>query len=146
MCNCTFTLNLTAEEVKLAAPLTENPSISGQRRREFAELFLVPSRCVPADDAFIKRQDVDARYLRSTIEVRRYSVQAHDGLLGHVDEFLVDSLDEEIHYLAVDTGECLNGRRVMVPPEWITSVNWKIRQIRLNCHKDAVKKTGALPG
>jgi len=142
--NSTFTINLTTAAIKQVEPLVEQPPVSRQRHRDSAGPFLVPSGRVPCDEPYAwfsctALKEADARHLRSAVEVSRYRVQAFDGLLGYVDEFLVDNLNEEIRYLVVDTGHWLSGKKVIVPPERIISVSWEDRRIKLNCNKDVIR-------
>jgi uncharacterized protein YrrD len=62
--------------------------------------------------------------LRSTNEVAGYNVQACDGELGHIRDFIVDDQTWEIRYLVIDTGNWFGGKQVLVSPHWIESVSW----------------------
>lgn len=63
-------------------------------------------------------------HLRSADEVRGYHIQALDGSIGHVEDFLFDDETWLIESLIVDTRNWLPGRHVMIPPSWVEAVDW----------------------
>lgn len=62
-------------------------------------------------------------HLRSTREVIGYHIQAKDGEIGHVEDFLVSERDWLIRYVLVDTRNWLPGREVVVGPQWVEEVD-----------------------
>lgn len=53
------------------------------------------------------RPDVEAEnHLRSFREVCRYNIQASDGEIGHVEDFLLDVRHWAVRYLIIDTRNC----------------------------------------
>jgi len=74
-----------------------------------------------AKPASIKRDDP---HLRSCRAVLGYEIQATDGHMGHVAGFLVDEQTWAIRYLIVETSHWWSGHKVLIVPEWISSVNW----------------------
>ncbi len=63
-------------------------------------------------------------HLRSTHEVTGYKIEAQDGPLGHIADFIVDDKTWNIRYLAADTGEWWPGKKVLLPPKWIAQMHW----------------------
>jgi len=63
-------------------------------------------------------------HLRSAETVRGYGIEARDGAIGNVEDFVVDDQDWAIRYLIVDTGGWLPGKRVLVSPDWIERISW----------------------
>ncbi len=80
-------------------------------------------------------------HLRSAAEVSGYDIAASDGTVGHVEGFLFDERSWQIRYVVVDTRNWLPGRRVLIPPEWIESVDWAARQARVRLTREAVKSS-----
>ncbi len=76
-----------------------------------------------------------AHHLRSVKEVSGYHVQARDDAVGCVDDFLVEPLTWTIRYLVVDTHRWLTDRKVLIPPPWAETVDWKRKRlnVRMNC-------------
>ena len=47
-----------------------------------------------------------------------YVIEADDGRLGTVSDFLFEDTSWVIRWLVVDTGHWLSGRKVLLPPSW----------------------------
>jgi hypothetical protein len=63
-------------------------------------------------------------HLRSAQAVTGYHLQATDGDIGHVEDFLVDDQSWTIRYMLVDTTNWWAGKKVLVAPAWIKQVDW----------------------
>ena len=63
-------------------------------------------------------------HLRSTREVIGYHIQARDGEIGHVADFIAEDESWIIRYMVVDTRNWLPGRKVLIAPRWIDSMDW----------------------
>jgi hypothetical protein len=61
-------------------------------------------------------------HLRSTDEVTGYHIEAEDGAIGHVKDFLVDDETWAIRYLEVDTQNWWPGKKVLVSPQWLNNI------------------------
>ena len=79
--------------------------------------------------------------LRSTIAVTGYAIQAVDGEIGHVDDFIVDDETWEIRYLVVDTGNWWPGKRILVSPRWIKRINWSESNVYVNLSSTTIKRS-----
>jgi uncharacterized protein YrrD len=62
--------------------------------------------------------------LRSTQEVRGHHIQAADGEIGHVEDFIIDEETWAIRYLIIDTRNWWAGKKVLVSPQWIDHISW----------------------
>jgi len=60
--------------------------------------------------------------------VSGHHVEASDGEIGHVEDFLVDDRTWAIRYLIVDTRDWLPGKKVLISPKWIKRVSWSEKQ------------------
>jgi hypothetical protein len=78
-------------------------------------------------------------HLRSTGAVSGHHVQAIDGEIGHVLDFIIDDETWAIRYFIVDTHNWLPGRKVLVAPQWIESVSWLERKVFVNLSREAVR-------
>jgi len=58
-------------------------------------------------------------------------IHATDGELGKVEEFYFDDETWGIRYLVVRAGSWFNGRRVLISPISIASVDWPAKQLRV---------------
>lgn len=100
-----------------------------------------------ADDASAgsKQQESDRErlrgdsHLRSSREVIGYEVMATDGPNGSVEDFVFDDETWAIRFLIVDTRKWSRGRHVLIPPEWIDSVNWLEHEVYVKVARAAVE-------
>ena len=74
--------------------------------------------------AVVEQVNDDETHLRGAKEVMGYYIEATDGDIGHVDDFVVDDDTWEIRYMVVDTKNWWPGKKVLVAPEWIERVSW----------------------
>jgi sporulation protein YlmC with PRC-barrel domain len=77
--------------------------------------------------------------LRSTTEVTGYYIEASDGDIGHVENFLVDDKDWALRYTVVDTVNWWPGKKVVVSPDWISQVSWAEAKVHVNLSRQKVK-------
>lgn len=80
-------------------------------------------------------------HLRSTREVVGYHIQAKNGEIGHVEDFIVDDEAWAIRYMVVDTQNWLPGKKVLVAPVWIESLHWAEAKVRVNLTRAKIKKS-----
>ena len=77
--------------------------------------------------------------MRSGQEVIGYEIRAADGEIGHVEDFLIDGQSWAIAGMVVDTRNWLPGRKVVVPPEAIESVDSFAKQVTVRLTREALK-------
>lgn len=78
-------------------------------------------------------------HLRSTQEVVGYRIEAADGEIGHVEDFIVDDEAWAIRYVAVDTRNWLPGKKVLVSPRWVSGLSWTEARMRVDLSRDEIK-------
>jgi hypothetical protein len=81
----------------------------------------------------------DDPHLRSTRAVTGYRIQARDGEIGHVEDFLVADADWSIHYLIIDTKNWWPGKKVLISPALVTGITWSDREVFLGVYCQRVK-------
>jgi uncharacterized protein YrrD len=79
--------------------------------------------------------------LRSVQEVTGYKIAARDGIIGSVDNFLIDEDSWRILYMVVDTGSWTPGRKVLISPSWIESISWNQSEVRIDLDKDTIRNS-----
>jgi hypothetical protein len=79
--------------------------------------------------------------LRSTHDVTGHHVQASDGEIGHVVDFIIDEDNWSIRYLIVDTKNWWPGKHVLISPEWIDRVSWDDHKIFVKVTREAVRQS-----
>ncbi len=78
-------------------------------------------------------------HLRSSRDVIGYHIQASDGDIGHVEDFLVDELSWSIRYMLVDTTNWWAGKKVLVAPAWIERVDWDQSKVHVHLVREQVQ-------
>lgn len=107
-----------------ASPAIARPSAEPQRERELRQ----------------RRETEDADpHLRSADYVSNYHIQARDGAIGHVDDFIFDEQSWEVRFFVIDTRNWLPGRHVVLATEWIEEVNWDESLVRVPLTRDAIR-------
>ena len=88
-----------------------------------------------------RREEAFDPNLRSMSAVTGYHIQAKDGEIGHVADFIIDDETWAIRYLVVDTKNWWPGRHVLISPQWIGSVSWEERKVFVNLSCEAIKQS-----
>jgi uncharacterized protein YrrD len=78
-------------------------------------------------------------HLRSCHEVTGYHIDAEDGEIGHVEDFIIDDETWEIRYLVVNTSNWWAGKKVLISPLWIERVSWSERKVVIDLTRQAIK-------
>lgn len=78
-------------------------------------------------------------HLRSIAAVTGYHIQATDGPIGHIENFMLDSEDWGIRYLVVETRNWWPGQHVLLSPHAVKMINWSDREADINLSRDQVK-------
>lgn len=79
--------------------------------------------------------------LRSTRKVSGYHIQATDGDIGHVEDFILDYGTWAIRYLIVDTANWWSGKKVLVSPRWIERVSWDESKVFINLPREIIQQS-----
>jgi predicted glycosyl hydrolase (DUF1957 family) len=79
--------------------------------------------------------------LHSTHDTSGYYLQAEDGEIGHVSDFIIDDENWAIRYLVVDTRNLLPGKKVLMSPRWIERVSWSEAKVFITLTREAVKES-----
>jgi hypothetical protein len=85
--------------------------------------------------------ETDDPNLRSTREVVGYGVNATDGEIGHIHDFIVDDQDWQMRYAVVDTRTWLPGRKVLLALSWIQRFDWAQRLADIDLSRDQVQNS-----
>lgn len=80
-------------------------------------------------------------HLRSTQEVIGYRIEARNGEVGRVEDFMFEDDSGRIRYMVVDTGNWLPGKKVLVAPPWIEVVDWTEAKVHVNLSREKIENT-----
>jgi hypothetical protein len=157
-----FPVDLTKEQIENSPALDEHAPVSRQHEREISQYYGMPYywtgsaiwgeyihpsalRAVHgsvAQEEPEREEDQRAdHHLRSTKEVIGYHIQATDGEVGHVEDFIVEDSTWRIRYIVVDTRNWLPGRKVILSPLWAFSVEWPGKKVHVDIDKEQVKSS-----
>jgi hypothetical protein len=82
---------------------------------------------------------VEEHHLRSVRDVTGYPLEAVDGAIGHVTDFLIDDCTWQIRYLVADTGTWWPDKKIIVAPQWIEEVGWDERCVYVELTRRAIE-------
>lgn len=82
-------------------------------------------------------------HMRSVRAVTGHGVEASDGNIGHVHDFLIDDRSWVIRYLVIDTRNWWPGKKVLVSPRWIRAVGWNESNVHVDLTRAAIKASPA---
>ena len=147
---------LTQEEVKNSPDISLDETLSAQDEIKYYDYYNWPYYWAGGDMwgpvtlprelsvEGIDRQvalteEINRSHLRSMKDVTGYSIQATDGEIGHVDDFVVDEDSWTIRYMIANTRNWWPGKKVLISPQWIANVDWKNSNLYVNLSRQAIK-------
>lgn len=158
----TFAANLTMEQVRNSPHIDTDTPVSQQHEMELSGYYAWPMysgsqyssstsygtapsgpqmylKTEPEEGAAVPESHDDL-HLRSTRSVTGYHIEAADGPIGHVEDFISDDQSWVLHFLVVETHNWMpGGRRVLIAPEWITSVEWGESKVIVDLSREAIE-------
>jgi hypothetical protein len=152
-----FPVDLTREEVKNSPSIAKDAPVSRQYEIEYFKHYgwsyywegkdILGTNSMPGtppatvtSPSAIQDMDPKSTFLRSVKEVTGYHIQAENGEIGHVEDFILEENEWVIRYLILDTRNWLPGRKVLVSPGWIESIRWDENSVYVNLTRNAIKK------
>lgn len=151
-----ITVDLTKEQIENSPSLDTDKPVSKQFEELYNEYYewpmywngpLVWGAYSNLERSRVKETEVNPGgkpwnpNLRSTSTVNGYNIQASDGEIGHIDDFIIDDLTWEIRYLVIDTVNWWPGKKVLISPRWIERVSWDQSKVFVHLSREAIKKT-----
>jgi hypothetical protein len=85
-------------------------------------------------------------HLRSLRDVSGYQIHTEDDAIGHINDFIAETKGWVIRYLVCDTGNWLPGKKVLIAPEWINSVNWERRTVDVSMTTEVGEPLASVKG
>jgi sporulation protein YlmC with PRC-barrel domain len=110
-----------------------------------ASILETPPRTVPGGSKFAnvpQSKSADA-HLRSTQAVSGYHVQATDGIIGHVCDFMMDDKSWTIGQLVVKIGHRFTGNEVLIPTGKVDRISYDDSTVFVKLTKEAIEKSPA---
>ena len=149
--NQSFPILLSKQEIENSPLISDDRPVSKQAQADLHQFygwpgyiydpFPAPSEQYPLPKQELDETGEDDPHLRSTNEVEGYKVPADDGSVGKVEDFIVDDEEWIIRYVIVDTGSWLTGRKVMIAPDWIESIDWFAGKASVSMNRKAIEES-----
>lgn len=100
----------------------------------------VPEQVQSEVEAVRKKKESADPHMRSANEVTGYYIEASDGEIGHVEDFIADDDDWAIRYMVVDTRNWWPGKKVLISPHWIERTSWHESQVHVNLPRKSIQQ------
>ena len=159
----TFGANLTMEQVRNSPDIDTAKPVSRQHEVDLSWYYawpmywgsgfsmggmygtaplgpLIYEKTDTKDDASAPESHDDP-HLRSTRSVAGCHIDATDGEIGHVEDYIIDDQSWMLRFLVVDTGNWLPGRRVLMSPHWIRRVEWGESKVIVDLSREAIERS-----
>ena len=149
-----ITVDLTQKQIEDSPALNTDKPVSRQFEESYYRYYGWPVYWVGSSvwgaSAYIVR-DSEQRmvfsqggktwdpHLRSTHDVGGHHIQAADGEIGHVEDFVIDDGAWAIRYLIIDTQNWWPGRKVLISPQWIERISWDESKVFINLSCETIK-------
>ena len=146
-------VDLSLEQIRGAPPVDTKRPVSRHYEQEYYRYFGIEPYwsegaiggpiSVPPPVTSEAPKEPEHPHLRSSDEVVGYRIQARDGEIGHVEDFVIEEPGWNIRYLEVDTRNWLPGKHVLVSPTWIDGVDWSKGEVRIKLNREAIETAPA---
>ena len=152
----TISVNLTKKQIEDSPPLESHKPVSRQFEDSYYAYYGWPTYwdgpyawgpySYASDarahwDRVLRNAESGDRNLRSTRDVTGHHIQASDGEIGHVEDFVIDDDSWTIRYLVVDTQNWWPGKKVLISPMWIESISWIDAKVFVLQSREDVRKS-----
>jgi hypothetical protein len=157
-----LTVNLTRKQIEDSPAIETHKPVSRQYEEEYHRYYgwpyywegdglwggmrgfpiiEVPAKTLPHGHATAKvpkHERADA-HLRSTQAVSGYNLQASDGIIGHVCDYMMDGQSWAIDQLVIKIGHRFTGKEVQIPVNTVDRISYEDSTVFVNLTKAAVE-------
>jgi hypothetical protein len=148
--NSDFPVNLTMDKVKNSPGIEADKPVSRQQEIDIHNYYgwspywnaytgTFPTAVPPGVYAATRSESGD-NHLRSIKEVTGYHLNAGDGEIGHVDDFIVEDHNWNVRYFIVDTRNILPGNHVIISRDWVQSIGWSERVVSVDIAREMIEQ------
>lgn len=147
-------IELSRDQIENSPPLTSDQPVSRQYEQEYLRYYgwppywqsdpfsdagpsFDPRRSLPPlNDAW--RDEKHDNHLRSSAQVSGYRIDAQDGEIGHVEDFVIDEQYWKIRYFEIDTRNWWPGKHVLLNPAWIERLDWLEKTVTVDLSREDI--------
>lgn len=158
----TFQVNLTMEQVRNSPDTETKKTVTRQNELEIFNHYGLPFYwgnvlnegtvgMIPLEPildankekerADLKQKSEDDPHLQSSEDVEGYHINATDGEIGHVEDYIIDDEKWNLLFLIVDTHNWLPGRKVIVSPYQIDRIDSEEAKVYINLSMESIKNS-----
>ena len=135
-------VDLTKKQIEESPKLDSDQPVSRQYEMQYHDYHGWSYNESPeAMKECIQHEETWNPKLRSTSAITGYHIEALDGGIGHIVDFIIDEETWSIRYLVVDTKNWWAGKHVIVSPQWIERINWEESKVFVNLSREAIKQS-----
>ncbi len=148
-------INLTKKQIEDSPALKSDKPVSQQYEKTYHMYYGWPLYWmgpypwgsypyIVHDRNAFSREEAEKKWdshLRSTNVVSGYHIQASDGEIGNVEDFIVDDQTWAIRYLIINTRNWWPGKEVLVSPKLIERVSWDESKVFVNLTRKTIKQS-----
>jgi sporulation protein YlmC with PRC-barrel domain len=156
-------VNLTRKQIENSPAIESHKPVSRQYEEEYYRYFgwpsywqgnglwgmsdfpilTVPPKTLPHEEAVAGngKHPHNDDHLRSTQAVKGYNIEATDGIIGHVSDFMMDNESWVIRSLVVKTGHRFSGNEVQIPVNKVDRISYEKSTVFVNLTKEAVEQS-----
>ena len=138
-----LSLGLTKDQVRNCPDINQHKPVSRQHEPESFRYFGWPlERAFEPAWAFGReaKPEIGDPHLRSSKEVIDYHLNALDGVIGHLQDLIIDDQRWRVEQLVVDTRNWWHGKHVLISPDKIIRINWTDSTIDVCLSKKQIKE------
>jgi hypothetical protein len=158
-------VNLTRKQIENSPPIESHKLVSRQYEEEYYRYYgwpyywrgnalwgmsgfpilELPAKPLPSEPASASgpQSEYADAHLRSTQAVNGYHLQASDGTIGHVCDFMMDAQSWAIGQLVIKTGHRFSGKEVQIPSSKVDRISWDESTVFVKLTKEAVEQSPA---
>jgi uncharacterized protein YrrD len=133
-------VDLTREQVRNSPPVDADQPANRLQELKVHQHYSWPIRWGSEPPTGPLRLRADP-HLRSSRDLLGYYIEAIDGDIGHVEDFVCDDKEWTIRYLVVDTRNWWPGRKVLVALESIAAVRPDAKHVSVDLTREAIKES-----
>ncbi len=104
------------------------------------ELPAVPFADEPETAHVLQSNQADA-HLRSAQAVNGYQIQASDGMIGYICDFMMDARSWTIRQLVIKIGLRFSGKEVLIPTSAVDRISYEESMVLVKLAREAVEQS-----
>ena len=154
-------VDLTRKQIENSPSLSSDKPVSRQFEKSYFDFYHYPlywsGSYLWGYSPFLDRNKKNCRqsaknkrtwdpHLRSTRDVIGHHVEASDGMIGHISDFIIDDSSWAIRYLVVDTRKWWGGCKVLVSPQWVSRVSWPESKVYIDLTREKIRQSPKFQG